>query len=256
MLNTTVDIDALWTRLSSLPLGRPPSPTPDSIPSRSENSLPHEEEYITIKRHTRYAGQSTLEEKRVLKTSAEARLHLQETAEKERQGRDSGKDSDAQVNVNDMIPTNDDQETEEEPIQLHRPLKRQSRFEPNPAGEVKGLPAHLQLRYPRTPSSLSFTKDRPTLPGQMLPPPNPLHPSNPLPAKLNTVQKSRRDWAGYVDTQGIASELDSYGKSKASYLGRADFLSRTEALIDEERRNARLVGLKSNNSTTVRYAEA
>ena len=47
------------------------------------------------------------------------------------------------------------------------------------------------------------------------------------------MDKSRHDWAGFVDQEGIAEELDEYGRSKQSYMSREDFQSRME-----ERREA------------------
>ncbi|UKZ77668.1 hypothetical protein TrVFT333_005392 [Trichoderma virens FT-333] len=41
--------------------------------------------------------------------------------------------------------------------------------------------------------------------------------------KLNTVEKSRMDWAGFVDKEGIKDELALAGKSKDSYASRQDF---------------------------------
>jgi hypothetical protein len=60
--------------------------------------------------------------------------------------------------------------------------------------------------------------------------------------KLNTVEKSRMDWAGYVDKEGIKDELELAGKSKTSFVGRQDFLARSEARREEEARRARLAG--------------
>lgn len=60
--------------------------------------------------------------------------------------------------------------------------------------------------------------------------------------KLNTVEKSRMDWAGYVDKEGIQDELKLAGKSKDSYAARQDFLARSEAIRDEDSRKARLSG--------------
>ncbi|KAH7162510.1 SWR1-complex protein 5 [Dactylonectria estremocensis] len=60
--------------------------------------------------------------------------------------------------------------------------------------------------------------------------------------KLNTVEKSRMDWAGYVDKEGIQDELASAGKSKDSYAARQDFLARSEAKRDEDSRQARIAG--------------
>ncbi|KAF5024004.1 hypothetical protein F66182_3950 [Fusarium sp. NRRL 66182] len=60
--------------------------------------------------------------------------------------------------------------------------------------------------------------------------------------KLNVVEKSRMDWAGYVDKEGIKDELNLAGKSKDSYMAREDFLAKSEALREEESRRARLAG--------------
>lgn len=60
--------------------------------------------------------------------------------------------------------------------------------------------------------------------------------------KLNTVEKSRMDWAGYVDKEGIKDELEMAGKSKDSYNARQDFLARSEAIREEDSRKARMAG--------------
>ncbi|KAF4991187.1 hypothetical protein FGRMN_7992 [Fusarium graminum] len=60
--------------------------------------------------------------------------------------------------------------------------------------------------------------------------------------KLNVVEKSRMDWAGYVDKEGIKDELELAGKSKDSYMAREDFLAKSEALREEDSRRARLAG--------------
>jgi hypothetical protein len=60
--------------------------------------------------------------------------------------------------------------------------------------------------------------------------------------KLNTVEKSRMDWAGYVDKEGIKDELELAGKSKDSFAGRQEFLARSEAKREDDARRARLAG--------------
>jgi len=57
--------------------------------------------------------------------------------------------------------------------------------------------------------------------------------------KLNTVEKSKMDWAGFVDKEGIKDELVTAGKAKGSYIERQNFLSRVETTRDEEARKAR-----------------
>ncbi|KAI8952051.1 bucentaur or craniofacial development-domain-containing protein [Xylaria longipes] len=60
--------------------------------------------------------------------------------------------------------------------------------------------------------------------------------------KLNVVEKSRMDWAGFVDKEGIKDELELASKSKESFVSRQDFLHRVEAKKDEEARRARMAG--------------
>ncbi|KAI1132946.1 bucentaur or craniofacial development-domain-containing protein [Nemania abortiva] len=60
--------------------------------------------------------------------------------------------------------------------------------------------------------------------------------------KLNVVEKSRMDWAGFVDKEGIKDELELAGKSKQSYVSRQDFLQRVEAKKEEEARRVRIAG--------------
>ncbi len=76
---------------------------------------------------------------------------------------------------------------------LRRPKKRVSMFDPNPNG-VSGAAAACDKG-----------------------------------PKLNTIEKSKLDWAGYVDQEGIKEELDKAEKGKDGYLGKQDFLGRVGA---------------------------
>ncbi|OAA49960.1 SWR1-complex protein 5 [Beauveria brongniartii RCEF 3172] len=60
--------------------------------------------------------------------------------------------------------------------------------------------------------------------------------------KLTTVEKSRMDWAGYVDKEGIQDELALAGRSKHSYAAKQDFLARSQAIREEDSRRARMSG--------------
>lgn len=53
-------------------------------------------------------------------------------------------------------------------------------------------------------------------------------------AKLSTLEKSRLDWASYVDKNKIGEELKY--KNKNGYLEKQDFLSRVDSKQDEMRR--------------------
>ncbi|KAK6332148.1 swr complex subunit [Orbilia javanica] len=55
-------------------------------------------------------------------------------------------------------------------------------------------------------------------------------------SKLNTLEKSRLDWAGFVDKEGIGDELDKKRREGGdSYLERQDFLGRVGSRTGEKR---------------------
>ena len=149
-----------------------------------------DEEMITIKRTYKFAGEVITEEKTVPKDSAEAKLYL--------------------ASLEKVTDQNADQNETQKP-KIRRPLRRISRFDPNPPDAIKK----------------SWVK-------QAKPEDAPKGP------KLNTVMKSKLDWAAYVDREGIQDELDVHSRAKDSYLNRTDFLDRTEARREEERRNLRI----------------
>lgn len=249
----TVDIESIWATMTSAPTRRVPDdqcvssaqttrPPEDGLqisngakdapaPHRAGSTATHttvaanaDEEYITIKRTYTFAGEDHHEERRVLKSSAEARLHL--ASQQARGCSDPGSSSTREPAL----------AAGPRALRTRRPLKRPSRFEPNPSGEVRGLSAELQLTWPRKDAQggAAPRADGRAQGAMRRPPPRP-----PQPAKLNTVEKSRYDWAGYVDKEGIAEELDEHGRSKQSYAGRMDFLNRMEVRLEGERREAR-----------------
>ena len=223
----TIDVDDVWSRLSAIPVG----PVVEAKPV-----VDNEEDYITIKRTTRFAGQVNTEEKRVLKSSKEARIWLeeQEAAEAKRKAKkEKENEIPAGEAEKDKEGATEGDDSAAPKMPLRRPLKRPLRWDPNPAGEVKGLPPHLQLRWPRD-KALAAPAVQPidsSIPSHRRMPPPPV----PGAAKLTTVQKSKYDWASYVDKNKLAEELDEYGRSKQSYAGRTDFLSRLEGRKEEQR---------------------
>jgi hypothetical protein len=60
--------------------------------------------------------------------------------------------------------------------------------------------------------------------------------------KLNTIEKSKMDWAAHVDQEGLQDELSEHAKAKGGYLGRMDFLGQVEQRKEEEARRVRLKG--------------
>jgi hypothetical protein len=155
---------------------------------------------ILIKNTYVFAGETTVEEKLVPKSSAQAQLYLQSQAESQA----------AEVEVGRKGP---------EGQTLYRPLKRVSKWEPNPNGVVKGLSAAALHGH-----SLAGEKFKADLPKAK---------------KLNVVNKSKLDWAELVDKEGRQEELDQAAKAKDAYHSRVEFLGRVENKKEEELRNAR-----------------
>jgi hypothetical protein len=211
----TVNVDALWEQMNA-PQPRydqQPSQTPqaETVP-KSETTQPeaqkelatdagdksvdpHGDQMIKIKRTYKFAGEWITEEKVVPKQSAEAKAFL----------------SSGEV----VEYTDEDAAAASAALNLRRPLRKISRFDPNPTGTIKKS-WEKQV--------VSEDKD-----GQG--------------PKINTVEKSRLDWASYVDQAGIKDELRTHSKAKEGYMGRMDFLGRMEDKREDERRTARLKGM-------------
>ncbi|KAI9726470.1 MAG: hypothetical protein M1828_001292 [Chrysothrix sp. TS-e1954] len=56
-------------------------------------------------------------------------------------------------------------------------------------------------------------------------------------SKLNTLDKSKLDWAAQVDREGISQELDEASRSKGAYLNRLDFLGRMDVKRENDLRS-------------------
>ncbi|OGM39262.1 SWR1-complex protein 5 [Aspergillus bombycis] len=217
----TVDVDALWEKMNA------PDVTIDLHPSQAEKTndttvqenkdaemrdgdtpvteekrqaSQYSEEMVKIKRTYKFAGEWITEEKIVPKDSAEAKLYMADEKDVETVT--------AAENATDSKKT----------IKLRRPLRKVSRFDPNPTGSIK--------------KSWEKQAVSETTGGENVRGP-----------KINTVEKSRLDWAAYVDQAGIKDELRTHSKAKEGFHGRMDFLDRVGAKQEEERRNARLKGL-------------
>lgn len=206
-------MDQLWAELASVPVGRtvlaPPELSNDAMEvdeDHDKENAPEtiSEEMITIKRRIEYAGEVTVVEDRVPRSSKEAQKYLAEHPE-----------SDPHKKQLDADPSG-----------LQRPLKKPSMFEPNPIGVVKGVaPEKLRPRAPSRLDVLMATKRAEDKKNAQ---------------KMSTVQKSALDWRGYVDQEGLREELDEYGKSRGGFLAREAFLDRAAGAREQAARDARL----------------
>ncbi|PNS15192.1 hypothetical protein CAC42_8193 [Sphaceloma murrayae] len=224
----TIDVEALWASLSSAPVGRRakvieeiPEERDDgvNVSSDTQNASARalqgvetlEGDFVTIRHSYEFAGQTVSEEKRVHRESAEAKLYMSRQSEK--------------LADTPSLKTGEDGHT------LRRPLKRASRFEPNPTGEVKGVPPHKQRL--RTPSRADVLAQQQRLEDEA-------KAFGGKAQRLNTVQKSALDWASHVDAEGLKDELAVYDKSKQGYMAKMDFLQNVQGHRDHEERQARL----------------
>ncbi|KAF7897579.1 hypothetical protein EAF00_005807 [Botryotinia globosa] len=221
----TVDVDALWAAMIS---GKPISssttePKPSQTANISTSPKPgrkspelHTESsersnfndgpdsMVMIKRTYNFAGKVITEQKLVPKDSAEAKLFLasQESATKEGE---TGKEAELYVKPK-------------------RGLKkaRRSIFEPvveNP------MPQRTDLYFGQAAVARNLTNSAGAMGKEA--------------KKLNTVEKSAMDWAGFVDKEGYKDELDAAGKKKGAYGERQAFLARVETKKLEDERRAR-----------------
>jgi hypothetical protein len=225
----TVDIDALWAQMTAAPLKPLESTEPQEATAPHHHAsvvnIPvsaEEEEQLTIKKVFTFAGQDTTEEKQIPHSQLDKYLS------------DGWKTLDAPAAP---TPAADSPKDTSEPTgsKIRRPLRRPSRFDPNPTGYVRTLAPEHQLSWPRT--SVTALQS-----GQELAPEAdaPITKKAEKTQKLNVVDKSRMDWTGFVDKEGIAEELDTHGKTKEAYLGRMEFLAGVEARREEERRNLKI----------------
>ncbi|CAI7599968.1 unnamed protein product [Penicillium glandicola] len=214
----TVDVDALWEQMNapqsqaglqppgsqqiieSAPEPKPigETQTQDQGVKDAEQKIghaAHADQMIKIKRTYKFAGEWITEEKVVPKHSAEAKAFL----------------SSGEI----VEYTDEDAAAATSARNLRRPLRKISRFDPNPTGTIK-----------KSWEKQVVTDDK-----------------DARGPKINTVEKSRLDWATYVDSAGIKDELRTHSKAKEGYIGRMDFLGRMEDKREDERRAARLKGI-------------
>ncbi|KAE8449080.1 hypothetical protein EG329_008463 [Mollisiaceae sp. DMI_Dod_QoI] len=234
----TIDVDAVWAAmLAGKPLttnttSPPPasesailSPQSPSKQTTSSSTIPEvrkdsrspstlsegPDAMIMIKRTYTFAGKIHTEQKLVPRNSAEARLYLSSQPQPQ---------SDPSPSTSNFKP--EDSNSTSPFTKPKRPLKlaRRSIFEPIPDHLPLRKDLHFGIRRSETGVALVEVRT-----------------GKEKEKKLNTVEKSAMDWAGFVDQEGIQDELQQAGKSKGAYRARQEFLARVEAKkIEEDRR--------------------
>ena len=166
---------------------------------------------ITIRRAYNFAGRIVAETKTVARDSAEARLYL---ASKPHHGsREGDEDGNGHGNV------------DQDPRKIRRTFR--SAFEPLSllAGGAGSSGARSDLNL----SMASLLRMREEAAANAA-------------KKLNTVQKSKLDWAAHVDKEGMREELELAGRKRGNFGDTQDFLVRVEGRKEEEARRVRLGG--------------
>lgn len=156
---------------------------------RAQAELP-QEEYITIKREYEFAGKVTVEEKQVLKSSAEGKAYM-----KERELIDQRVKQDLLQEVDELKHDITSKQVSKRHTELSSSVKRK----PPKRMKKSSLLAELEAGKAK---------------------------------KMNTLEKSRLDWIGFVDDQGIKDDLNHF--NKGGYLQKQDFLNRVEHNIDQK----------------------
>jgi hypothetical protein len=225
----TVDVDALWAQMVAAPL-KPVQPTeplksdpsidPAAATNKSAPAAVEEEEQIAIRKTYTFAGQDTTEEKTIPRSQLDKYTS------------DGWQTKDATSKLTD---TDTDSKPKSNTSKTRRPLRRPSRFDPNPTGYVRTLAPEHQLTFARATTTTTTTNEN-----ALMPPPELPAKGKEKTQKLNVVDKSRMDWTGFVDKEGIAEELDTHGKTKEAYLGRMEFLAGVEARREEERKKVKV----------------
>ncbi|KAK3494465.1 SWR1-complex protein 5 [Neurospora hispaniola] len=212
----TIDVDALWAQMISEPvIPRTSTAKPDESAdaanrdiAKSSSQQPEtakakdpDSDLIKIKRTYNFAGKVHTEEKLVARDSAEAKLYL--------------------ASLGENAPADGETAAEDESSSAKRMPRKAFRsvFEPiTDANSAHRSDLNLSMASRLQAREATGNKAK----------------------KLNTVEKSKMDWAVAVDKMGLKDELELAGKSKDSFAARQDFLARSEMRREEEARRARM----------------
>jgi hypothetical protein len=210
----TIDVDALWAQMASEPVVRKAPQNEPSIASQPKQDAPQPSAQSAPPDHDNPIDESNLI--RIKRTyNFAGKVHTEEKLVP----RDS---AEAKLYLAEN-PDGDDPSSASSPTQKRMPRKAfRSAFEP--VAPADGLSARTDLNL-----CLSERLRARELAAKQA-----------EAKKLNTVEKSRMDWAGFVDREGIKDELELAGKSKHSFATRQEFLARSEAVREEEARRLRM----------------
>jgi len=166
----------------------------------------HKPETVIIKRNYVFAGKTITDERTVLADSEEARLyfgHKKEASSIKGPAKFRGRTAPQLENSRSNSASNP------APRPLRRPMKRRSIL-------AADGPDDAILAAAATAAATAVATAAAKAP------------------KLNTLEKSKLDWAAQVDRDGLSEELSEARKAKGTYLGRLDFLGRMDAKREEE----------------------
>ncbi|KAI9889897.1 MAG: swr complex subunit [Vezdaea aestivalis] len=217
--NSTIDVEKLWAWMNATPIGRRATPPPLPLELQEAMSVggpPMETVSQKLSSPSKAAAISSNEETITIsrtymfagKTTIETKVVPKSSAEAKLWLAEQATKSSPTIPGSEnptaagLTKTN---------LPLRRPLARKSMFD-----DDAPAPSTLVL------SSAAARKQAELKAG-----------------KLTTVEKSKLDWAGYVDQEGIGEELGDARKGKEGYMGRMDFLGRVEDRRESDRRAAK-----------------
>lgn len=217
----TIDVDSVWAQMlaGQTTVARQPDDAPATadgedadVPTSSPVQPGKTANLVRIKRTYNFAGRVHTEEKVVTRDSAEAKLFVASGGQVE----PVTADTDSNNNNN-----NSNNPSSTSPRRTVARKAFRSSFEPQLDLSAQPRRADLDLGV-----AARMRAGREAQAAR----------------KLNTVEKSRMDWAGFVDREGIKDELELAGRSKDSYAARQDFLERSEMRREDDARRARMAG--------------
>ncbi|OUM55661.1 hypothetical protein BVG19_g5232 [[Candida] boidinii] len=226
---SNLDINAIWSELNSkeakVETAAPVVPVineTNSTSSHNESSLNAdkrpsniEPEKVRIERVYEFAGEIIKEEKWVDANSQEAKAHFNSIKMNEN---NKPVNTNLKINNSNNISSSTTTTPSSLPASSNGSLKS-----PSKPVNINSLPPPGFVKRPPRRKRASLIDD--VINGK----------SN---AKLSTLEKSRLDWASYVDKQKISEELRN--ANKGGYLETQDFLARVDSNRDQQFKEARI----------------